>query len=199
MWGDGLDSLELLSLSHNKTARIEPDAFSRLQSLRFLELDANLLTEITPDMLAGSYRLVYLHLGQNQIGQLPDKSIPRLAWKSTLNLENNNLTTLSLSIFNPDDHKSTGGHPESLALYLGSNPMHCDNRMCWIQEAKQEGWIVNRWAMSDCVNYPGVDFLEIDMGCEDDGRKRRTESEQPGIGDGSAEMKESVSTGEWPT
>ena len=173
MWGEGFTNLELLSLSHNKIARIEPDAFKRLQSLRFLELDGNLLAEIGPAVWTGAYRLVYLHLGQNQIRYLSDNSIPKLASKSTLNLQNNNLTTLSLSIFDPDDYKSTGGHPQSLYLYLGSNPMHCDISMCWIQEANQEGWIVNSWAMPDCDNHPDKDFLEIDLECEDDRRKRR--------------------------
>ena len=176
MWSEELVTLKLLSVSHNKITRIEPDTFKHLQRLGSLDLEGNLLTEIGPATWNGISRLVYLHLGDNQIAHLPDNSIPGLeVSRSTLNLENNNLTTLSIGIFNPDDYKDTGGHPQNLYLYLRGNPMNCDSRMCWIQKEKQDGWIKNSWASQECVNYPDVEFMEIDLDCEENGGSRETE------------------------
>ena len=175
MWNEGLVTLEVLSASHNKITRIEPDSFKPLLRLRLLDLEGNLITEIGPATWTGINKLKYLYLGENQITHLPDNSMPRLEVEATLNLEDNNLTTLSIGIFDPDDYKGTEGHPQNAYVLLGGNPMHCDSRMCWIQKGKQDGWIKNSWASPECVNYPDEHFMEVGLDCGEDGGSRETE------------------------
>ena len=136
----------------------------------------NLLTEIELAMWNGMNRMADLWLSDNLITHLPDNSIPGLKGdRPSLNLQYNNLSTLSIGIFDPDDYKVTGGHPQNISLYLEGNPMQCDSRMCWIQKGVQDGWIKNYWAPPECVNYPDVDFAEIDLDCEENGGSTETE------------------------
>ena len=165
MWGYGLDSLDALRLSYNRIARIHTGAFTSLLRLRDLELRVNLLTEIDRNMWIGINILRYLDLGSNQLSNIAHKSLPKLAPESSLYLDRNNLTTLSLGIFDPNKYKHRGGHPRRLYLYIHRNPLHCDHGLCWFKDAQQDGWI-NKWMKPNCANCPGVDWVEVDLRCE---------------------------------
>ena len=169
MWGEGLKSLVILYLGYNKITSINPGLFSPLSHLRGLMLAGNFLTEIDSSMWMGIKLLSVLDLGSNQISHIPDKSLPKLAARPVLRLNNNNLTTLSPDIFDSNKYKRTGGHPQNLDLIITQNPLHCDHRLCWFKEGLQEGWIINTWTAPDCANYPGADWKEIDLHCEDGG------------------------------
>ena len=182
MWGDGLSSLDGLYLSNNKITFIHPGAFAPLSSLRSLYLGGNLLTEIHCNMWMGMNILRHLAIGNNKLVHIANKGLPKLAAESSLYLENNNLSTLSLGIFNP----SIGGHhPQRLDLSIEQNPLHCDHRLCWLKEGEQEGWITYESMLPpDCANYPGVDWEEVDLHCEDGGSNGDTGIHGSGGGSG---------------
>ena len=56
-------------------------------------------------MWKGIKVLKRLDLSNNRISYVPDESLPKLYPDSGLHLENNNLTSLSMDIFDPDDYK----------------------------------------------------------------------------------------------
>ena len=192
-----MDSLDALGLSYNRIARIHSGAFASLLRLRDLELRGNLLTEIDRNMWMGIAILRYLDLGGNQLSNIAHKSLPKLAPESSLYLDKNNLTTLSLGIFDPKKYKRRGGHPRRLYLNVHQNPLHCDHGLCWFKEGQQEGWI-NKWMNPDCANYPGVHWVEVDLRCEHIGHENDGIGGNGGTGSGrTGGSGETEGSGDW--
>ena len=136
MWGEGLVSLQILGLEGNGITQIHSAAFKPIKGVKDLLLRDNLLTRIETDVWK---EINVLDLSNNRISFVPNKGLPKLYKKSGLHLENDNLTALSLDIFDPDYYMQTGGHPRELYLNIRRNPLHCDRKLCWIKNGQEEG------------------------------------------------------------
>ena len=137
MW-DGLGALKYLCLWENNIKTVEEKGFHNLPQLERLYLDSNKLTTITEDMWEGLQALRHLSLSQNIIELVEGGGFNNLPQLQSLDLDNNKLTSLNQDIFYPD-------HPARVELKLFGNPLKKgDQRLCWIQRGKTEGWITSR-------------------------------------------------------
>ena len=58
-------------------------------------------------------------------------------------------------------------HPDDLRLYLNGNPFQCDWRVCWIQQAKHDGWLQTRDSYQpECVNHPDASWEDVNLDCD---------------------------------
>ena len=131
----GLVYLEKLGLNGNGIRDLPSDVFNsyfnNLISLRNLELHRNNIRRIYPGNFA------YL---------------PKLR---RLILNKNKLTTLNQNIFvSSDDDQFDLRH-----LYLENNPIHCDQKLCWL---KQKVLVIIK---VDCASYPRQHWNQIDLHC----------------------------------
>ncbi len=140
-----------LSLQNNRISIIHPKAFSRLTYLRSLYLHGNKLkySSFQPKLFYGLIRLTQVQLHSNEFDVLP--------WY----------------MFSPSDYRTSDGHPPSLKLSVGRNPMKCDLTACWMKHGSEDGWL--SWiavdgeeSVPECVNsltwpYIGVNCAQFGM------------------------------------
>ena len=154
----GLNALIVLNLRRNKLTSLEPGTFSGMAELRVLELGRNKLNSLNSEMFGGLVYLEKLGLNGNGIRDLPSdvfnsyfnnlislrnlelhrNNIRRIypgnfAYLPKLRrliLNKNKLTTLNQNIFvSSDDDQFDLRH-----LYLENNPIHCDQKLCWLKQ-----------------------------------------------------------------
>ena len=162
----GLESLEELYLQFNDITRIEDAAFSMLRNLTYLGLYGNKLTHIRAATFEGMSELVEVGLGRNEISNIEPGSFTNLL---VLFVPANRLTTLERNIFGNE-------HPTNLTLLISHNPLQCDNKMCWIKQGEEEGWLTlnltrphSYWTKPDCENYPDRNWDDITLNCAMEG------------------------------
>ena len=82
-----------------------------------------------------------LDLRRNQIEEIEDGGFSYLPNLQILYLHANDLITTGIDVFNPDDYPDSDGHPRHLILSLSGNKFECDNRLCWLKQGQEDGWI----------------------------------------------------------
>ena len=107
---------------------------------------------------------------QNEPVTLKPGDLDHLPMLECLQLDNNPLTTLSHTIFNPSIYPNTDRHPRRLEMRLGL--MKCNSSLCWLKQGEQKGWIT--WNKSphktyhpDCLNLHL--WSDDDLNCPDNG------------------------------
>ena len=185
MWS-GLEALTTLYLGYNEISYIENGAFAGAPRLGSLSLASNHITNITEKTLRGIRNLQELRLYKNHLIEinanmfkettsLTSLSIDRHSITTIeagsfttttkyLYLHQNNLTTLSLDIF--DLH---GGHPSYLDISFSGNPLFCDRELCWVTKGTRDCWL---WFAGSgdtykpqCVNFPNTTWDNVDLNC----------------------------------
>ena len=173
MWSPDLRKLVLLDLDDNEISTVQDGAFISLKKLKYLNLGSNQIREIHGNMWKKLCYLRSLNLEQNKIKNVPNGGFANLRFIKRISLNNNNLTTLTSDMLDPSDFpRSYEGHPKHLVLKLGGNPLQCDNRMCWIQMAKDDGWM--SWeedSVPQCANLPDTTWQDVDLSCADVSQK----------------------------
>ena len=140
MW-DGLLSLVGLYLYGNIIEAIPSGCFRTLTHLETLSLNGNQLTEVRGYMWLGLKSLDALDLGRNPLQTILPNGFGNLPNIGRLSLYKTGLRSLDKSIFNFDDFPDSGGHPRKVKLVLNGNPLQCDDRLCWLKQAEEDGWI----------------------------------------------------------
>ena len=136
----GLNSLTKLLLCCNN---IDSVSFPRLGKLLFLDLSYNNLRNLGSDTFDGKlFSLKELDLGMNTLVTIEDGSFRNMSKLTFLHLGNNKLEKFIPDVFDPDDFPD--GHPSYLELDLSYNPIGCNQELCWLQEASEDGWLL--WA-----------------------------------------------------
>ena len=166
MW-IGLSSLKQLSIAINEVEDLPPRAFMGLTKLEELTLNYNDLTRVRGETFEGMFALKVLYLYDNDIASLGPgafMNLPHLYW---LLLGSNNLETVEMRSFM--DPSCPDEHPTDLAALLESNPLQCDERLCWLKEAESKNWItpdILQFAPVTCVNYPGETYWkDVNLNC----------------------------------
>ena len=161
MWR-GLKLVRTLSLASNRISILQTGAFDRLPKLETLYLGGNELTKLRGDMWLGLLSLSGLYLENNRIVTIDQRTFVKLRNLSSLNLDNNQMTSLNGDIFN------LKGHPSTLKLWFGDNPMNCDCRMCWLKEAEEQGWVEFQYGFQypDCTNHHGQYWEQVQLDCD---------------------------------
>ncbi len=165
MW-ISLDNCTELRLSYNKIHTIQRGTFQDgLRSLKALYLSGNEIEEITQGMFLGLTKCTRLFLNGNKIYTIHSGALNALESLRELWLHNNELSTLSWTIFGKD-------HPFQLELGLSNpgytsqpdNPLVCNTSLCWITQGEQQGWI--RWWIGkpECSNTK-TDWDDITLDC----------------------------------
>ena len=171
MWGNRLENLYELNLIVNRIHRIQRGAFKSLKNLGVLNLGTNHLTDIHGYMWEGLNSLTSLMLSENGIQVLPPGSLSNLPKLQRLFLSINNLTTLSLDMFDPGLYPGSEGHPATLEITMYDNPLQCDARLCWTKDAAREGWlrlVYTYW----CENYQQYwEYVDVGCGAESESEK----------------------------
>ncbi len=121
-------------LDGNEISDIGPGVFHELNKCIYMNLGFNHLTEIRPDMWEGLNSLKTLILYVNEIHHISDGAFSTLPAVRSIYLNHNKLKVLSRTVFGPN-------HPHRLDLHLGDNPLQCDSKLCWMEEAEVEGWL----------------------------------------------------------
>ena len=158
----GLVNLKDLLIDDNEIDHLPDGAFSSMTKLTSLDVSGNRLTEATGEMFRG-LDLWSLNIGGNRIS-----SIQGLQRAFYVYFTNNQLTTLEEDAFLPDDEDSP-----RINLHFPRNPFHCDQRMCWLKKAeKSKRVFFYYWSYAtsspSCENFPGVDWREVDLGCDEE-------------------------------
>lgn len=115
-----LQSLEMLILSKNKFQRLNKNTFKGLSNLSKLDLSKNQIETIEPDTFSSLHELMFLYLKYNRLSILsPDIFLKDMINLTDLELEQNNLTALSESLFQR--------MPNLEEISIGGNPWDCEN------------------------------------------------------------------------
>ena len=130
-----------LSVFGNQLKQIQGDIWRGLDSLKILELFHNHISTIKHGDFDNLPSLQKLDLVNNGLNVLESGAFSNLFSIKRIYLDNNNLRTIAWSIFNPSDFKAMGGHPSEMILSLSGNPLQCDQNLCWLQLAKDQGWM----------------------------------------------------------
>ena len=159
-----LTSLEELDLHRNQLSMIGVGAFNTLSSLTKLYLYSNQISTIGVGAFNTLTSLTELWLSRNQISTIPVGAFNTLTFLQVLWLENNQLVTLEEGLFNTPLRTN-------LELDLRSNPLQCNERMCWIKEVERVRHITwYTWSGGDgrpqCKNQPGIHWDNITLNCE---------------------------------
>ncbi len=119
-----------LYLQDNRIRFLHPKAFSNMKGLQLLYLQNNKLdsSQFHSKMFYGHKSLIHLWLHNNEFQRLP--------W----------------DIFRPSDYRGSDGHPPSLKLSLGRNPIKCDLSSCWLKQGAEAGWLT--WALANVNGAP---------------------------------------------
>ena len=138
---NGLVSLNVLSLKHNRITRIDPETFTGLDSLIKLYLFRNDITDLEDNTFAELKNLETLSLLGNNLTVLCPGMFYGLNSLKYLFLYDNRLTRLSADVFK---HLP---QPLELALYdryyQQKHPelLVCDSELCWLKKEEQQGTI----------------------------------------------------------
>ena len=151
----GMGSLEALVLSHNSISRIHQGTFQHLSQCKALFLNGNAMTYIRAAIFNGLHSLERLILSENFISDIEPKSFLHLTNLNVLMLNDNKLTTLKQDILPPL-------HQTKLYIQINSNPLNCDDRLCWIKHAEKDGVITPNIT---CVNSPGLQWKHVNLNC----------------------------------
>ena len=158
---EGLQSLQKLSLSDNNITDIEPGSFSPLKECIHLWLKNNKLTKIKMGMFEGLDSLEALILTNNWINGIEHGSFTHTKQLRRLFLNKNELTFLDKEAFQIP-------FPTNLSLLIENNRFQCNQKMCWIKQGEQDGWITStlgEYVKPSCLNYPGLGWDEIILNC----------------------------------
>ena len=187
----GLGNLHVLNLNNNDLKQIRSDVWVGLSSLKWLSLDLNELEDLPAGAFVGLNKLEELTLAYNDLQQIRDRTFQglpalkrlflhnsditflepgaftnllHLKW---LDLESNDLETLEMRAFLDPSHPYK--HPTDLYLEVESNPLLCDERLCWLKEAERKNWIELDYispSPGKCANYPKDTYwIDINLNC----------------------------------
>ena len=185
MW-KGLESLKILSLVDNYLTSLNSGAFQPfkalnkiylfpnglktfangtwqgLESLEKIVISNNLLFDLREEMWEGAERVKELDLRVNRIEKIPSR-----AFSQSENLEKLYLSRNIISVLNQDAFEGIefGAH-HPVEILLDSNLLVCDDRMCWLKEAENQGW-VKVWEYYEyepwCVNLENTLWSEVEL------------------------------------
>ncbi len=154
--------LGVIHLKNNGIQRINGDMWEGLENLWLLDLESNPIRYISPQMWHGLDKIIHLDLTNISISFVPPNCFQNLPELNRLQLGANRLQTLHFNIFGSN-------HPEEVYVGLGGNPLQCDSRLCWMQEAEEEGWFHATETLyfdrPQCANFPGTSWDDTDLGC----------------------------------
>ena len=153
-----LGALKILLLSHNDIVKINSGSFCHLTVCIDLWIDNNNLSKITENMFHGLQSLELLYLHCNDISYIQLGSFTNLYQLKELHLHQNKLTTLAKDTL-PIPHHIR------LALLFWDNPLQCDNKMCWVKQGEEDGWMT---LISDVHSKPdcqGIHWHDVIITC----------------------------------
>ena len=148
-----LPDVDKIDLSSNVISLIDHNAFNGVPSVTKIYLDDNQLTIIHTLTFAGLPNLSKLYLNSNRIVTIETGSFYDNAALTLLWLYNNDLETFPQCIFNP------AHHPAALNLLrIYSNPLQCNDTLCWLKYAEAASWITVFLAEStQCAGPPALE------------------------------------------
>ena len=76
----------------------------------------------------------------NTLVTIEDGSFRNMSKLTFLHLGNNKLEKFIPDVFDLDDFPD--GYPSYLELDLSYNPIGCNQELCWMQEASEDGWLL---------------------------------------------------------
>ena len=178
-----LSRCQCFYLSYNQIQNIQDGAFNSLISLKKLHIDNNNLTELN-NVFKGLSKLLYLGLQGNQIKELKSSSLDHLASLQSLYLSDNKITNVDAHMFygltqlkdlylKKNKIKSFGlqmflsemingegaSEKHTLNLNLGHNLLQCNNSLCWLQEAIDEGY--TSWTSSCSIGSESYWYVSL--------------------------------------
>ena len=154
----GLQSLTTLSLGVNGINTLNTKAFYGLDKLKYLTLSDSEFTDVRGQWFEGLHSLERLFLSRNKIHCIESGAFVNLTKLDQLELGTNKLTTISEDIFDLGNFENR----RAILLVIDRNPLYCDSRLCWLNQATQNDRIkfVSNSA-PQCVNYPDVHWYNI--------------------------------------
>ncbi len=123
-------------------------------------MSGNDIAVIKQDTFRGLSQCEKLVLNKNKIHTIESGALKEMKSLNQLELEGNNLTTLSWTTFGLE-------HPSKLELSLSSNPLTCDSSLCWIQKGAQDHkdqWITLDNNKPECID-PDSDGISTSLNC----------------------------------
>ena len=171
---DGMPKLTVLLVSANDIHTVSSGCFRNLGNLEELYLSGNDLSTVNGNMWLGLNSLTRLDLQFNlQMQVIPSGGFSNLPKLDLLHLHNNWLKTFTRDIFTINDYPESNGHPPILRLTLGSNPLVCDKKLCWLKKGEIEGWLNYRVyygtvSSPNCAN--DVEWNNLDLNCSQLGK-----------------------------
>ncbi|CAH0602475.1 unnamed protein product [Chrysodeixis includens] len=103
--------------------------FSTLTKLRMLGLKDNKIETIFEDWRNALLNLEYLDLSWNRISSLERPDVQFVGYNVTVDLRNNNISSLDLNHASPPDLQSPLNSQPSSSILLDGNPFHCDCKL----------------------------------------------------------------------
>ncbi len=131
-------------LYNNEIEELKENDFVTATSVHNLYLQNNRISIIHPKAFSAMTILTRLHLQNNKLksSQFYPKMFYGLTRLAEIQLHNNDLERFLWNMFSPSDHRASDGHPPSLKLSLGGNPVKCDlTSSCWLKEGAEDGWL----------------------------------------------------------
>ena len=148
-------------LDNNEIRVLNAHAFSEHKHCKTLRIMKNNISEIRSSAFSGMLSLEQLYLTSNKITQIEAGTFAGLPRLLSVSLENNALTTLSwkaLTVYGILTKTQWQNSFDVLFINLLRNPFQCDENLCWMTLAEEEGWFTFQgWRPSSyepkCTNY----------------------------------------------
>ena len=131
-----------------------------------LDLAYNELTELRSDMFEGLPSLEELGVNMKRLlTSVQPGTVAKLPALKTLGI-----STRAAMVFNKTSFiTSPYDEPRDIVLRFDWSNLKektCDQRMCWIKQGEEDGWVKLEWNIGPkCLNYGGVRWQDVNLDC----------------------------------
>nr|XP_045620685.1 oplophorus-luciferin 2-monooxygenase non-catalytic subunit-like [Procambarus clarkii] len=146
----GLSNLTRFIAYNIALTDIIPGTFEGLVDLEILNLHSNSLWKLDGDTFSTSGRsLQYIDLHNNYITSVAPDAFPDMSQESSIDLGNNNITTLEEAVWRPllEDH---------VQVFLQGNPLACGCDVAWVVGSDT---LLGRLPRATCASGVALDLL----------------------------------------